>query len=469
MDKKAFSTKYVDVLDGVRAISVIIVLIFHFWQQTWIFPVIKTPFLSFIGIHSIDFTPFARVGYLFVDMMVLISGFLLFLPVARNVFYGEPLSKWRDYYKKRAVRILPSYVFCVLALFIYELASGGYGAPADVGRALTDLFAHLTFTHMWKVETYLSTKLNVVLWTLAVEVWFYVIFPLFAMIIKRRKKEKKPVKSVIRAVLTAVVMVGVSFIYIYLYVLQTGGDFSNGVDAFLRSLGSGIRSNYLSMVINQLPAFMGTYAVGLIGALLYVWSVRIMNGIYENQSRKYVKWIVSAVFTALSVLFIHFIVQMITDCSHSREAQVWQITERLPLALIFMGFVICAAFSFKWFRWLFSNRLMRFLSIISYNLYIWHQWLCVKLKNDWRFPQWPAYPIEGSPNTWTAPECTAEQVAAGQDWSASYALVITIAAFAAAILATYLIERPAADLLNGKKSIYNGKLKLLWENKKNRK
>ena len=34
-DRK-IDTKYVDVLDGVRAISIIIVMIFHFWQQTWI-------------------------------------------------------------------------------------------------------------------------------------------------------------------------------------------------------------------------------------------------------------------------------------------------------------------------------------------------------------------------------------------------------------------------------------------------
>ncbi|MBQ2517595.1 MAG: hypothetical protein II536_02075, partial [Clostridia bacterium] len=65
---KTISAKYVDVLDGIRAVSVIIVLIFHFWQQTWIFPTVKTPFLAFMGVPQIDFTPFAKVGYLFVDM-----------------------------------------------------------------------------------------------------------------------------------------------------------------------------------------------------------------------------------------------------------------------------------------------------------------------------------------------------------------------------------------------------------------
>lgn len=455
-NKKAFSMKYVDVLDGIRAISVIIVLIFHFWQQTWIFPTVNTPFLSFLGITRIDFTPFARVGYLFVDMMVLISGFLLFLPVARNMLYGEPLSKWRDYYKKRAVRILPSYLFCVLAIFVYELATGGYGG--NIGRAVLDLVSHLTFTHMWRVETYLSTKLNVVLWTLAVEVWFYIIFPLFALILKRRKRDKTAAAPVLRAVITAALMVGVSIAFIYLYVLNTGSDFSNAVDGTLAAFGSGIRSDYLSMVINQLPAFFGTYAVGLIGALVYTVLAKRLKP----------RWWSGGLFTVAAVGFIYVIVQMVKDCARlpGADAQVWQMTQRLPLALVFMGFILTAAFSARWFRFIFANPLMRFLSIISYNLYIWHQWLCVKLKNDWRLPAWPASPVTDTPpNQWQGAGFTARQIADGKAWSAEYALVITLFAFGAAILATYLIERPAADLLNGRKSIYNGKLKEVFRKK----
>lgn len=30
--------RYVDVADGIRGISVLLVLWFHFWQQTWLMP-----------------------------------------------------------------------------------------------------------------------------------------------------------------------------------------------------------------------------------------------------------------------------------------------------------------------------------------------------------------------------------------------------------------------------------------------
>lgn len=439
---KTISTKYVDVLDGIRALSVVIVLIFHFWQQTWIFPVIKTPFLSFLGIQQINFTPFARVGYLFVDMMILISGFLLFLPVARNILLGEPMEKFRDFYRKRAIRILPSYLFCIIVLLIYSLATGAYGQPADTKWVLRDVISHLLFMHTWKIKTYLSTNLDVVLWTLAIEVWFYVLFPLFAMFARRWKKEKNGGWAFVRALLLALVMVAVSFAYIYLYVQRSGSEFSLTIDNFLHKIGSDIRSSYLAMVINQLPAFMGTYAVGLIGAIIYV-------AIASKLKRNVVIGIVSML---LSIGFIYLMVQMLKECaSHEPEvAQVWQITERLKLAGVFMGVILTSAFAVGAYRFLFANPVMRFVSGISYNLYIWHQWLCVKLKRDWRIPAWTG---DTPPNQLGN--------AYGRAWSAKYAVVITVAAFAAAILATYLIERPAADLLNGRKSIYNGKLREL--------
>ena len=448
MDKnKEISTKYVDVLDGIRAVSVIIVLIFHFWQQTWIFPNLKTPFLSFMGIKNIDFTPCARVGYLFVDMMVLISGVLLFLPVARNIFSGEPLQKWKTYFKKRAVRILPSYVFCVLLLFVYELINGGFGKPVDWTSALRDLILHLTFTQTLTVQTYLSTKLNVVLWTVAIEVWFYILFPLFASFIKRWKNETSPLLPIIRTLILAAVMVGISLGYIYGYVLNTGSEFSTSIDTFLASMKIGIRSSYLATVINQLPAFTGLYAIGMLGSMLYVFAAKSLKR----------SWWLGLIFTAASIFFIWWIVQLVKECSllKAEQAQQWQITERLKLSLAFMGFILSASFASKPFRFLFSNKLMVFLSTISYNLYIWHQWLCVKIKQDWRIPYWTG---DTPPNQWGNAE--------GQTWSQWYALIITVAAFLAAILATYLIERPAADLLNGRPSIYNGKLKTLFKTKK---
>lgn len=130
------------------------------------------------------------------------------------------------------------------------------------------------------------------------------------------------------------------------------------------------------------------------------------------------------------------IVYLINDCVATQERQVWQVTERSKLAFVFMTFIITTALSSKWYRWLFSNKFMRFLSGISYNLYIWHQWLAVQCKNTWRIPKWSG---EIPPNMLNITY-----------WMNRYAVVITVFAFAAAILATYLIEKPFANLIMGR-------------------
>ncbi|MBR0134951.1 MAG: acyltransferase [Clostridia bacterium] len=401
--------KRIDVLDGIRALSIIIVMIFHFWQQTWIFPTVKTPFLAFIGLEKIDFTAFAKVGYLFVDMMVLISGFLLFLPVMRQIFMGADMIKWKDYARKRLARIVPSYYFCILLIFFAHcLPSHVYSSTQD---AVKDLVTHLTFTQTLYVKTYLGTQLNAVLWTVAIEVWFYILFPLFAELIRRRRSDdnkKSVVASVICIFLLAALFYGIARWW-RLNVVEAPGA-------------------YVAMKINQLPAFMGVYANGMLGALIYV--------LLAKHTERNLGLTVTC--TVVSLVCIALITGMVKECAalSAQAAQLWQVSERLRLTGVFMLFILSTALAAKWYRFLFSNKLMVFLSGISYNLYIWHQWLAVHIKNVWRIPYW-----EGSvpPNQlWDHP------------WMNKYAAIITVAAFAAAILATYLIEKPFANLILGR-------------------
>lgn len=403
---RMIDSKYVDVLDGIRAISIIIVLIFHFWQQTWIWPSIDTPWLSFIGISRLSINEYAKVGYLFVDMMVLMSGFLLFLPLARQVLLGESMNSWKEYARKRIARIVPSYLVCVIALFIYNILLNNY---ANTAEALKDLLTHLTFTQTLFIKTYLTTKLNVVLWTVAVEVWFYVLYPFISSFIKRRSDGKRAVGiSIIKVAIVVVAM------YLLFCLYENEFVFKEGV--------------YLSMTINQLPAFFSVYANGMVGAFLLV---EISKKMERTTAVSYVSLIVAV----LSIVAIDKMVHSLASVS-GVAVQIWQVENRTLLSLVFVTLIISLALSPKWVRWLFSNRLMRFLAGISYNLYIWHQWLAVEIKQTWRIPPWSG---DTPPNQLY-----------NMDWMMKYAAIITVAAFAAAILATYLVEKPCANLILGR-------------------
>lgn len=402
---RTIDLKYIDVLDGIRAISIVIVLIFHFWQQTWIWPTINTPWLKFIGISSLSLNAYAKVGYVFVDMMVLISGFLLFFPLARQVLLGESMDSWKRYARKRIARIVPSYMLCVIALFIYDIVLNKYSSAAV---AVKDLLTHLTFTQTLFADTYISTKLNVVLWTVAIEVWFYVLYPLIASFIKRRKNETRAKWiSIIKVAIVAAAM------YLVFYLYANEFVFKEGI--------------YLPMTINQLPAFFSVYANGMIGAFIFVAIAKKLN-------RTPLVAYVSLVIAVLSIVAIDKMVHSLASAGDG--SRMWQVENRTLLSWVFVVLIISLALSPKWVRWLFSNRFMRFLSGISYNLYIWHQWLAVEIKSTWRIPPWSG--------------TTPPNQLYNMDWMTKYAAIITVAAFIVAALMTYFVEKPCSNLIMGK-------------------
>ena len=101
-DNEDINMFHVDVLDGVRAIAVLIVVWFHIWQQSWLMPILQTPGLSFMNVSKIDIDWLPRTGYIMVTMMIFLSGFCLYLPYARHDIAQGELPKTSLFYKKKS-------------------------------------------------------------------------------------------------------------------------------------------------------------------------------------------------------------------------------------------------------------------------------------------------------------------------------------------------------------------------------
>ena len=386
-EKTRIDTKHIDVLDGVRALAVFGVLWFHFWQQNWIMPYLKLPFLAKLGLPAtigLDFLP--RAGFLFVDWLLFLSAFCLFLPYARAALDKTPLPQTRLFYQKRIARIVPSYYFSVLLiLVVVTIPSGAY---RSVWQALLDVLPTLTFTQMFFPDVLVATKLNGVLWTAAVEMQFYLFFPLLA-----RAFVKKPAWTYLG-------MLGVSLLYLWGFALRNPES--------------------IRLTVNQLPAFFGVFANGMAFAYLFV--------LFGKQVRRNVQ--LSALSLVGLIAGFAILFAMMKAAPATNPVQIWQAEHRFRLSLVFALITLSAALTFSGVRVLFSNRIMRFLSLISYNVYIWHQWLAVKLK-EWKIPYWSG---EQPPN-----------MTGDVRWQWTYTAIILIATFAAAIVATYCIERPLAE------------------------
>ncbi len=378
-------TRHVGVLDGVRALCVFLVAWFHVWQQSWL-----TPYVFFAREKiSLDFV--VRSGYIFVDGLILLSGFLLFLPYARHKVEGVALPSIREFYVKRVMRIVPSYYFCIFAmLFFVAIPQEKYSSLAAM---LKDVFMHLTFTHTLSPATYLQTPLNGALWTLGVEMHAYLVFPLLA-----RGFLKKPF-------LTASLMMGAAFLYrglVQLYVTDT------------------------AMWFNQLPAFLDVYALGMLGALAYVALAKKYKG-----PQSFVR--ISATVLACAAVYFVILLMKSQAASNGHEAiRLSQMNLRFFLAAALSVFMLGLAFAFKGMRILFSNPIMKFLSAISFNYYIWHQVLAVWLK-EWRLPPYTApYPNQ----------------AGEQPWQMLYTLLCFGLAILLAAALTFGLEKPAAALVH---------------------
>ena len=88
--------------------------------------------------------------------------------------------------------------------------------------------------------------------------------------------------------------------------------------------------------------------------------------------------------------------------------------------------MIAAAFSLPLLRFLLGNRLMGFLSAISLQFYIWHQFLAVRIK-EWDF----------IPHQMQSPWMMGEY-----PWQVKYTLICFLLAIVLAGLITYLFEKP---------------------------
>jgi len=390
------NTSHIDVLDGIRAMAILIVVWFHIWQQCWLIPNIPTPFLERFGINLIDLDWLPRTGYMMVTMMIFLSGFCLYLPYARNQTEGTTIPSIGTFYKKRVARIVPSYLFAVCVVLIYNIFTCAYTAPGfflkdDSSFMLKDILSHLTFTYNLIPDVASHTLLNGVLWTVALEVQFYIIFPFIAYCFK-----KQPIP-------TYVTMNAISYIYISFAVKQPNVPF----------------------LLHQLPSYMGVYANGFLGVILYMQ-------IAKNYHKLAHKNIFAGISTVVSLGCIYVYSYLMKQLRGAENLNIWQLENRFYVSILFLVFILATAYSVNWYKFIFSNKLAKFISLISFNLYIWHQFLCTAFKNN----RIPYYEGDTFPNE-----------LGDKPWMWKLLILSFAASFAMAIATTFLLEKPASRLI----------------------
>ena len=303
-----------DVLDGLRGLAIALVV----WYHAWLVSGQQCAGLNFL----------AEAGFLGVDLFFFISGCCLFIPYARAGRANRPAPTTRRFFVRRAVKILPSY-FLALAVFavVYHAR---FASPSE---ALVQLASHLTFIHTLFPLTF--GAISGPLWTIGIEVQFYLCFPVICGFFRRA-----PLR-------TYAVMIAVAEIY-RLVVGHAG-------------LGSTF------VVINQLPAYVDVFGSGMLAAYAFVHFKRpqAANG------AQYWYALLSAATFALALGGLSA-VATISRTADVNAAYDFVNAGRIAIGPLCVVLALSTSLALSRWRSLIAAPALLFLSTISYNLYLWN-------------------------------------------------------------------------------------------------
>ena len=214
-------------IQGLRAVAVLLVFIFH----------LNSAYLS--------------GGFIGVDVFFVISGFLISSIILHKKEKGS--FKFLEFYKGRIKRIVPAYL---LFLLIILLVGCFIYFPTDIKALRRGVFNSLFFNsnnYLASLDTYFgaSSSENPILhtWTLAIEMQFYFILPVILMLVKRKY-------------LTPVLIFLIVSLFGYSYYNSTFLSNKNGM--------------YFSLLA-RMPEFLIGTLIAVKGSIIYVSNSKIRN------------------------------------------------------------------------------------------------------------------------------------------------------------------------------------------------
>ncbi len=156
--------KYRADIQGLRAIAVLMVLIFHF-NRSWL-----------------------SGGFIGVDIFFVISGFLITKIILSKLEKSN--FKLVDFYVSPAQRIVPAYYVAITIAMVVSLAMFTYLDAYYLNLIYYKCVAFVSNITLGRMDTYFAPDMSEIpflhTWTLAIEMQFYFILPLILMFVKRK-------------------------------------------------------------------------------------------------------------------------------------------------------------------------------------------------------------------------------------------------------------------------------------------
>lgn len=309
-------------IDGMRAIAVLSVVIYH------AFPVVISG------------------GFIGVDIFFVISGFLISNIIIGSLERGAFI--FSDFYARRVRRIFPSLIFVMVFCFLFgwfSLLASEYkqlGYHIQYGSMFVSNFA------LWRESGYFDNaaelKILLHLWSLAIEEQFYIVWPLLVWMMWKGKYN-------LLSVILLIIVISFS-----LSVQKMNNDV---VAAFYSP-----QTRFWELLAGSLLAHRSIYKWNLfpekiINKMDYFFGVLIYSTPIKNDGQ--------VLRNLQSLLGISLVVFGLFATKKENFPGVWAL---LP---VIGSMLVIGAGSSAWFnRSVLSNRILVWFGLISFPLYLWH-------------------------------------------------------------------------------------------------
>jgi peptidoglycan/LPS O-acetylase OafA/YrhL len=184
---------YIPEIDGLRFLAISSVVLFHLLMELHLRSGRVIPVEN--GWAWLD--KFLSNGYRGVHLFFLISGMILAMPFARQLLRGERPVSLRKYYLRRVTRLEPPYLasilIAVLLIAVYNHSLHGISA----GHVLATVFYQHNLIYGE------ASTINIVTWSLEIEIQFYLLAPLIMQIFRVRP-------AILRRAILAALIVAIS-------------------------------------------------------------------------------------------------------------------------------------------------------------------------------------------------------------------------------------------------------------------
>ena len=335
-------------IEGLRAIAALTILVSHAWLYS-------SPDGVPLWEDGWGSIPFETMAF-GVTLFFALSGFLLYRPFLVAAFEPERRPSVADYFRNRALRIVPAYwVILLLVALVLQSALVRDGGDLQTG-ALTNPADLLSAALL--VQDYRPSTMIIGIgpaWSLAVEVVFYLVLPLLgglalALARNARGGRRTVVALLVPAVLMLLVGLSGKLAAQYLFTDPASGGYD---------------SSWYSVVVRSFWAQADLFAFGMIVAVIHV---QVSRGAIELPS--WWRWATVGVAVPLGLVAALRLADVNGQLGHPVENTAIALVAAAGLALVVLP---GASGGHSRLTSMLEAPAIVGLGLVSYSLFLWHE------------------------------------------------------------------------------------------------